>query len=57
MGMPKKAQVQQMIKAMLNLSAVPATDAADALAVALCHSHATHRIPHMIAQITRNFNC
>lgn len=43
-GNAEKSQVQQMIKAMLNLSAVPTEDAADALAVALCHAHATHRV-------------
>jgi crossover junction endodeoxyribonuclease RuvC len=38
-GAAQKEQVQQMVKALLNLSAVPQTDAADALAVALCHAH------------------
>lgn len=35
-GNADKAQVQHMIKAILSLSDVPAADAADALAVALC---------------------
>ncbi|MSO21468.1 MAG: crossover junction endodeoxyribonuclease RuvC [Acidobacteria bacterium] len=38
-GRAEKAQVQQMVKLMLRLSEVPAEDAADALAVALCHAH------------------
>lgn len=38
-GHADKVQVQHMIKALLNLSATPQADAADALAVALCHAH------------------
>jgi crossover junction endodeoxyribonuclease RuvC len=41
-GRAEKPQVQQMIKLLLGLTAVPTPhDAADALAVALCHLHAT----------------
>lgn len=38
-GHAAKEQVQHMIKALLALDAAPPTDAADALAVALCHGH------------------
>jgi crossover junction endodeoxyribonuclease RuvC len=39
-GRAEKSQVQQMIKLLLRLSAVPTPhDAADALAVAICHIH------------------
>ena len=39
-GRAEKVQVQQMIKLLLGLDAVPAPhDAADALAVAICHVH------------------
>jgi crossover junction endodeoxyribonuclease RuvC len=39
-GRAEKAQVQQMIKAILNLQAIPKPDdVADALAVAVCHAH------------------
>ena len=39
-GRAEKQQVQQMIKLLLGLDAVPTPhDAADALAVALCHAH------------------
>jgi crossover junction endodeoxyribonuclease RuvC len=38
-GNADKSQVQHMIKVLLNLSGVPATDAADALAVAICHGN------------------
>ena len=41
-GRAEKHQVQQMVKLLLGLSVVPTPhDAADALAVALCHSHLT----------------
>ena len=38
-GRAEKPQVQRMVKILLNLPAVPAEDAADALACALCHAH------------------
>jgi crossover junction endodeoxyribonuclease RuvC len=39
-GRAEKPQVQQMVKLLLGLSAVPSPhDAADALAVAICHAH------------------
>ena len=39
-GRAEKAQVQQMVKLLLGLKAVPSPhDAADALAVAICHVH------------------
>lgn len=44
-GNADKSQVQHMIQVLLNLNAKPQSDAADALAVALCHLHsidATH---------------
>jgi crossover junction endodeoxyribonuclease RuvC len=37
-GGADKQQVQHMVRVLLNLSDVPQADAADALAVALCHS-------------------
>ena len=41
-GRAEKPQVQQMIKLLLGLDAVPSPhDVADALAVALCHLHST----------------
>ena len=40
-GRADKSQIQQMVKLLLGLDAVPAPhDAADALAVAICHVHA-----------------
>lgn len=38
-GQASKPQVQQMVRALLNLSACPSQDAADALAVALCYAN------------------
>lgn len=50
-GRAEKAQVQRMIMLLLGLDAVPTPhDAADALAVALCHAHASHGL---VAAATR----
>ena len=38
-GQADKEQVAQMVARLLNLQHVPAQDAADALAIALCHAH------------------
>jgi len=38
-GHADKQQIQHMIKVLLGLAKAPATDAADALAVAICHGH------------------
>ncbi len=38
-GRADKTQVQHMVTALLKLNKTPQADAADALAVALCHSH------------------
>lgn len=38
-GQAEKRQVQHMIRVLLGLSAAPSTDAADALAVAICHAN------------------
>ena len=38
-GRATKEQVQQMVKRLLSLPGVPSTDAADALACAICHNH------------------
>jgi crossover junction endodeoxyribonuclease RuvC len=39
-GAADKSQVQHMVTSLLNLSASPQADAADGLAVAICHGHA-----------------
>jgi len=38
-GQAEKIQVQNMVKTILGLSASPSSDAADALAVAICHAN------------------
>ena len=38
-GHAKKEQVQEMVRRLLTLPGVPGTDAADALACAICHAH------------------
>ncbi len=38
-GNAAKTQVQHMVKAILGLHKAPQADAADALAIALCHGH------------------
>ena len=49
-GRAEKAQVQQMIKLLLGLAAVPSPhDAADALAVAICHVNA--QPPARVAEV------
>ncbi len=40
-GRATKEQIQKMVKLILSLDGVPATDAADALAIAICHVHST----------------
>ena len=42
-GQAEKGQVQRMIKVLLGLSAEPSSDAADALAIAICHGQ-TYRL-------------
>ena len=41
-GHAAKEQVQEMVKRLLNLPAIPQADAADALAAAICHAHGAH---------------
>ncbi len=38
-GHAKKEQVQEMVMRILNLTSSPSSDAADALACAICHAH------------------
>lgn len=46
-GAADKSQVQHMVKSILKLPGTPQADAADALAVALCHSHSSELISKM----------
>ena len=38
-GHARKSQVQEMVRRLLKLTGLPGTDAADALACAICHAH------------------
>ncbi|QIB65176.1 crossover junction endodeoxyribonuclease RuvC [Kineobactrum salinum] len=46
-GAADKAQVQHMVKVLLQLPAEPPEDAADALAAALCHAHTQQSMINM----------
>ena len=48
-GKATKHQVQNMVKAILNLGEVAMEDASDALAIAICHCH-THKLQDKIAK-------
>lgn len=48
-GRATKEQVQHMVMRLLSLPAAPAEDAADALAVAICHAHSLTRHPELTA--------
>ena len=51
-GRAEKHQVQEMVRVLLGLSEVPApNDAADALAVAICHVHALPASPEVAAAL------
>ncbi len=41
-GQAEKSQVQHMVRVLLGLSGMPSSDAADALAVAICHANQFH---------------
>lgn len=43
-GGASKTQIQQMVMSQLGLTRIPPEDAADALAIAICHLHNTQRL-------------
>ncbi|MBS0358580.1 MAG: crossover junction endodeoxyribonuclease RuvC [Proteobacteria bacterium] len=47
-GAAAKDQVQHMIRCLLNLKKTPEPDAADALAVAICHAQTKRGIHHLV---------
>lgn len=51
-GRAGKEQVQHMVQALLQLPSAPQADAADALAVALCHVHTAQTLNHLAAAKT-----
>jgi crossover junction endodeoxyribonuclease RuvC len=52
-GGADKTQVQHMVKSILKLPAMPQADAADALAVALCHGHSYESLEKLAGQATK----
>lgn len=52
-GAADKTQVQHMVTAILKLPATPQADAADALAVALCHSHSASFLEQLAGQASK----
>jgi crossover junction endodeoxyribonuclease RuvC len=52
-GAAAKEQVQHMVKSLLKLPANPQADAADALAVALCHGHTQQSLLHLAGQASK----
>ncbi|GHE77452.1 crossover junction endodeoxyribonuclease RuvC [Thalassotalea profundi] len=52
-GGADKAQVQHMVKTILKLPVSPQADAADALAVALCHGHSYDSLLKMSGQVKK----
>ena len=54
-GAAQKDQVQLMVKRLLNIAGPLTEDAADALAIALCHAHSrkVYALASMVAGSTR----
>jgi len=52
-GSAEKAQVQHMVVHLLNLSKTPQSDAADALAVALCHQHTQQNLVKLAGRASK----
>lgn len=52
-GAADKSQVQHMVKSILKLPGTPQADAADALAVALCHAHSHATLAKMSGQAAK----
>jgi len=46
-GAADKVQIQHMVRVLLGLPEIPQEDAADALAVALCHAHTQQSLVHL----------
>jgi crossover junction endodeoxyribonuclease RuvC len=49
-GAAEKAQVSHMVVQLLTLNSAPQSDAADALAIAICHSNTRHNFSSALAQ-------
>jgi crossover junction endodeoxyribonuclease RuvC len=51
-GAADKLQVQHMVKTLLRLPAIPQEDAADALAVALCHANSSQHLIKLAGSVS-----
>lgn len=51
-GAAEKSQVGHMVVNLLALNKAPQTDAADALAIAICHSHMRHNLSAILGKTT-----
>lgn len=49
-GAAEKAQVNHMVVSLLSLSSAPQSDAADALAIAICHSYMRHSLTAVLGK-------
>ena len=54
-GHADKSQVQHMVKILLNLNEKPQEDAADALAIALCHANTRKTMTELEAKTTQRY--
>lgn len=52
-GAAAKSQMQEMVKTLLHLPGLPQADAADALAVALCHAHTRDTVKRIAKQLDK----
>jgi len=52
-GSAEKSQVQHMVTHLLELNATPQSDAADALAVAICHAHTNQSLIRLSGQASK----
>ncbi len=52
-GAADKKQVQHMVKTILKLPSTPQADAADALAIAMCHGHSQQSLINMAGQVKK----
>ena len=52
-GGADKTQVQHMVKTILKLPGTPQADAADALAVAICHAHSHESLTKFAGQVSK----
>ena len=54
-GHAGKKQVQHMVKVLLNLEEAPQSDAADALAIAICHANTQNTLQNLNANVSQRY--